>query len=130
MTTKNYSMTNYIDGFVFPINKIYLDEYKGIADRVAEIWKEYGALAYFEYVDDGLKIEGTRPFDTLVTISTDETIVFGWMVFDSRETRDHAHKKVAADARMVDLVAPLMDHRLIFDASRMVYGGFKPLVTK
>jgi uncharacterized protein YbaA (DUF1428 family) len=124
-------MKNYIDGFVFPIKKTHLEEYKKIADKVADIWKEYGALAYFECVDDGLKIKGTLSFDSLISKDIDETIVFGWMAFDSRETRDFAHQKVAADDRMIKLIEPLMNpSHLIFDASRMVYGGFKTLINK
>ena len=52
-------MENYIDGFVLPVPRIYLNEYKNMAEKVAEIWKEYGALAYFEYVGEDLKLEGT-----------------------------------------------------------------------
>ena len=50
-------MKNYIDGFVLPIPRIYLDEYKKVAEKVAEIWKEYGAIAYFEFVGDDLSLE-------------------------------------------------------------------------
>ena len=122
-------MVNYIDGFVFPIKEVHIEEYRQIAAKVADIWKEYGALAYFESVDDGLVIEGTLSFDNLVSKDEDETIIFGWMAFESQETRDYAHKKVASDPKMMDLVTPLMNpDKLIFDASRMVYGGFKPLV--
>lgn len=124
-------MVNYIDGFVFPIKKVHIEEYKQVADKVADIWKEYGALTYFECVDTGLKIKNTLPFDKLVTKKEDETVIFGWMTFDSRETRDLAHQKVAADQRMIKLVEPLINPlKLIFDASRMIYGGFKPLIDK
>lgn len=122
-------MTNYIDGFVLPIPQEHLDEYKHVAEQVAEIWREYGALAYFEYVGDDLKLEGTRSFPDLVGAKEDEAIVFGWVVFESREARDLANEQVPADSRMKDLIAPLTDSsRLIFDATRMIYGGFKPLV--
>jgi len=121
--------TNYIDGFVLPIPRIHMDEYKRIAEAIAEVWKEYGAIAYFEYVGDDLQLEGTRSFYEIVDANEDEIIIFGWVVFDSRETRDHANKQVPLDSRMTDLVAPLTDpSKMIFDASRMVYGGFKPLV--
>ena len=100
-----------------------------MAEKVAEIWKEYGALAYFEYVGEDLKMEGTRSFPELVDAKEDEAIVFGWVVFESREARDLANERVPADPRMTDLVAPLTDpSRLIFNANRMVYGGFQPLV--
>lgn len=122
-------MANYIDGFVLPIPRIHLEEYQRVAETVAEIWKEYGALAYFEYVGEDLKLEGTRSFPDLVDAKEDEAIVFGWVVFDSRETRDRANELVPADPRMADLIGPLIDpSRVIFDAKRMVYGGFTGLV--
>ena len=122
-------MTNYIDGFVFPIPRIYLSEYKKVAEKVAEIWKEYGAIAYFEFVGDDLSLEGTKSFIETVDAKEDEEILFGWVVFPSKEIRDLANKKVRTDPRMTELVAPLTNpKKLIFDANRMVYGGFKPLV--
>ncbi|XWN38687.1 MAG: DUF1428 domain-containing protein [Balneola sp.] len=122
-------MANYIDGFVLPIPKKHLNEYREVAGKVAEVWKEYGALGYFEYVGDDLKLEGTRSFSELVNANEDEAIIFGWVVFPSREIRDRANEQVPTDSRMNDLVAPLTDpSRMIFDAERMVYGGFKPLV--
>ena len=122
-------MTNYIDGFVLPIPRNYLADYKRVAETVATIWKEHGALAYFEYVGEDLKLEGTRSFTELADAKEDEVVVFGWVLFDSRETRDLANERVAADPRMTGLIAPLTDpSRMVFDAKRMVYGGFQPLV--
>ena len=122
-------LTEYIDGFVFPIPKNYLSEYKNVAEKVAGIWREYGALAYYEYIGEDLNLEGTRSFIEVVGVKDDEVIVFGWVVFPSKETRDLANEQVPNDSRMSDLVAPLtQSSRLIFDATRMVYGGFQPLV--
>lgn len=122
-------MGNYIDGFLFPLPRIHLSQYKRVAEKVAEIWKEYGALAYFEYVGEDLKLEGTRSFIEVVDLTEDEVIVFGWIVFPSKEIRDTANKQVSNDSRMTQLVATLTDpKRLIFDAERMVYGGFKQLI--
>ncbi len=122
-------MENYIDGFVLPVPRIHLNEYKGVVEKVAEIWKEYGALAYFEYVGEDLKLDGTRSFIELVDLKEDEVIVFGWAVFPSKEIRDRANQEVPTDSRMTDLFAPLTNpKRLIFDAERMVYGGFQSLV--
>ena len=122
-------MTQYIDGFVLPVPRIHLDEYKSVVEKVAEIWKEYGALAYFEYVGEDLKLEGTRSFIEVMDLKEDEVIVFGWVLFPSKETRDLANKQVPNDPRMTELVAPLTNpERLIFDAERMVYGGFRSFV--
>ena len=122
-------MAHYIDGFVLPVPRDRLNEYKRVVEAVAEIWKEHGALDYWEYVGDDLNLQGTRSFTDLVAATEDETIVFGWVVFDSREARDLANEKVAADPRMADLIDPLIDpSNLVFDAKRMAFGGFQSLV--
>ncbi len=122
-------MANYIDGFALPIPRIHLNEYKRVAESVAEIWKEHGALAYNEFVGESPKLEGTQSFPELVGAKDDEAIIFGWVEFASREARDQANERVAADPRMTGLIEPLTDpSRIIFNASRMVYGGFETLV--
>jgi uncharacterized protein YbaA (DUF1428 family) len=118
-------MAHYIDGFVLPIPRDRLDEYQRVVEAVAEIWKEHGALEYREYVGDDLKLEGTRSFTEVVAATEDEAIVFGWVVFESREARDLANEKVAADPRMADLIDGPDSG---FDAKRMAYGGFRSLV--
>ena len=118
-------MAHYIDGFVLPIPRDRLNEYKRLVEATAEIWKEHGALEYWEYVGDDLSLEGTRSFTDLVAAKEDEAILFGWVVFDSREARDLANEKVAADSRMADLMASSNSG---FDARRMAYGGFQSFV--
>lgn len=122
-------MKNYIDGFVFPIPRIHIAQYQKVAQQVAEIWKEHGAIAYQEFVGDDMNLEGTKSFTEAINAKEDEAIVFGWVVFPSKEVRDLANQKVPQDPRMAALVEPLINpEKLVFDASRMVYGGFKPLV--
>jgi uncharacterized protein YbaA (DUF1428 family) len=122
-------ITNYIDGYVFPVPQIHLSQYRRVAEKVADIWREYGALAYFEYIGEDLTLEGTRSFINILEANEDEAIIFGLVIFPSKETRDLANKKVPIDPRMTELISPLTNpNRLIFDARRMVYGGFKPLI--
>ena len=118
-------MGNYIDGFVFPVPRDRLGDYRRVAQGAADIWKQHGALEYCEFVVDDPKLDGTRSFVDLLAPMEDETIVFGWVVFDSREARDLANKKVAADPRMAELIEA---SNAGFDARRMAYGGFKRLV--
>jgi uncharacterized protein YbaA (DUF1428 family) len=118
-------LAHYIDGFVLPVPIDRLNEYRQLAQAVAKIWQEHGALEYREYAGDDMMLEGTRSFPDLVAATEAEVIVFGWVVFASREARDLANKKVAADPRMTDLIA---SSNAGFDAKRMAYGGFKPLV--
>ncbi|HMA99257.1 MAG TPA: DUF1428 family protein [Wenzhouxiangella sp.] len=119
-------MSNFVDGFVHPIPFDRLDEYKRLVSDVAKIWKEHGALDYWECVGEDLQLEGTRSFSDLVSAKNDEAILFGWVVFDSRESRDLANEKVAADPRMEKLMA---NSNVGFDARRMAYGGFQPFVS-
>lgn len=122
-------MTNYIDGFAFPVHRDRLKLYKEIVEQVAEIWKEHGALKYSEYIADDLNLEGTRSFTDAINAKKDEIIIFGWVEFESRKARDLANERVAADPRMADLIKPLThSSRPIFDAERMVYGGFRSFV--
>ena len=122
-------MQNYIDGFVFPIQRDHLETYQNAAEAIAKIWKENGALAYHEYVGDDLSLEGTRTFTECVNAKDGDAIIFGWVVFDSKVSHDLANKRVAKDPRMKDLIGPLTDpNRLIFDAARMAYGGFRPFI--
>lgn len=118
-------MSLYIDGFAFPIASDRIEHYKPLAEAVAEIWKEHGALAYYEYSGDDMTLEGTRSFVDLLSANENETIVFGWVVFESREARDRANAKVSVDPRMEKLVTSTDSG---FDAERMAYGGFKKLV--
>ena len=123
-----FGMANYIDGFVFPIQKIHLDEYKKASEKIAEIWKEHGAISYHEFIGDDMYLEGTKSFEATINAKENEVVVFGWVVFPTKEVRDMANKNVPTDSRMNALVSPLIDpNNLIFDARRMVYGGFKPL---
>ena len=118
-------MANYIDGFVLPIPRDRLDNYRRIVEQVADIWIEHGALLYREYVGDDLVLEGTRSFTDVTGATQEDVIVFGWVEFESREMRDSANKKVAADPRMAELMESADSG---FDAMRMAYGGFKSLV--
>lgn len=118
-------MSNYIDGFVLPVSRDCLDDYKRLVEAAAEIWKEHGALDYREYAGDDLIRDGTRSFTDLTAASDGEVIVFGWVEFESRAARDLANDKVAADPRMADLINSSNSG---FDAERMAYGGFRSLV--
>lgn len=118
-------MTRYIDGFVLPLPRDRVDDYRRIAEAAAEIWKEYGALEYQECIGDDLRAEGVRSFSDLVAAGDGETVVFAWAVFESREARDAANARIMSDPRMDALVDP---SHPVFDSARMAYGGFRSLV--
>ena len=63
------------------------------------------------------------PFPKLVNTAPEETIVFAWIVYPSREDRDRINAAVMADPRLKCDPAAMP-----FDPGRMAYGGFKTLV--
>lgn len=119
-------MSEYIDGFVFPISRNRLGEYKELAEATAEIWKQHGALSYREFVADDLTLAGTRSFSDAIDAEEDEVIIFGWVEFKSREDRDLANQKVASDPKMEKL---MNSSNSDFNPERMAYAGFKSLAT-
>ena len=118
-------MAHYIDGFVLPVPRNRLEAYRRLVEAVSEIWKGHGALDYREYVGDDLMLEGTRSFTDALAATADEAIVFGWVAFESREARDVANRRVAADPRMASLINASNSG---FEARRMAYGGFQSFV--
>lgn len=117
-------MPNYVDGFLIPLPKKNLARYRMLAKLAAKIWKQKGALEYFECVGDDLGDIGIS-FPKRVATKKDETVVFSWIVYKSRAHRDKVLAKVMKDKRL----APMMDPAAMpFDGRRMIYGGFKDLV--
>lgn len=118
-------MNRYIDGFVIPIPKDRIEDYRRLAAQAAAVWKEHGALDYWECVGDDLDTKEMVSFTQLAQAGPDETVIFAWVVFASREHRDQANVKIMADPRLKDMMDP---NKPIFDHKRMAYGGFKELV--
>lgn len=121
----NYPTNEYVDGFVIPVPTAKLAEYQAIAAKAAVIWKEHGALDYRECVGDDMVIPDMLGFPAIAGTSEDETVVFAWITYESREKRDEINAKVMADPRLKDACNPETSP---FDFKRMAYGGFKTLV--
>jgi alkaline phosphatase len=116
----------YVDGFVIPIAKSKTKAYLKMARLGAKIWKEYGALAYYECVGDDLKVPFGMGFPKLARLKRGETVVFSFIVYKSRAQRDKINAKVMKDPRMND---PAMMKSMPFDMKRFAMGGFKVLVS-
>ncbi len=119
-------MTKYVDGFVIPIAKNNLDDYKKISELAGMVWKDHGALEYIECVGDDLNPKDLISFKKAAGAVVNETVLFSWIVFESREHRDQVNAAVMADPRLAEMMQPDAQP---FDYKRMVYGGFKILVT-
>lgn len=124
-------MSKYIDGFVIPIHSDKIAEYQRIATIAAGIWKDHGAIEYIEAVGDDLKAcvpEGKTPTELLGT-QPGETVIFAYIVYESREHRDEVNAKVMADPRMNEICPGHNPELAIpFDPQRMITGGFRVIV--
>ncbi len=114
---------SYVDGFVLAVPKANLDDYKRLAKLGGAVWMEHGALAYVECVGDDVPYGEVTSFPRAVQAKDDEIVVFSWIVYDSRESRDTVIAKVMADPRLkADWSA------MPFDGKRMIFGGFQPFM--
>lgn len=118
-------MVSYIDGFVVPVPIANLAAYKRMARKCGKIWREYGALGYFECVGDDVKPGKLTSFPQSVKLRPDETVVFSWIVYKSRAHRDSVNKKIMADPRIAAMGDP---KNMPFDGKRMILGGFKGMI--
>ena len=113
----------YVDGFVIPVPKDKLDAYKQLARLCETVWREHGALASVECVGDDVPYGERTSFPRAVEAGEDEVIIFSWIVYESRQSRDAVMEKVMADPRM-----KIMTQSPPFDGKRMIFGGFTPFL--
>jgi uncharacterized protein YbaA (DUF1428 family) len=114
----------YVDGFVLPIPKKNIDAYKRMASKAGKIWMEHGALSYVECVGEDLNMKGMLTFPKGIKVKAGETVVFSWITYRSRAHRDKVNARVMADPRCQQ-----PPDFMPFDMKRMMYGGFKSLVS-
>lgn len=115
----------YVDGFVLCVPKKKLKNYRQIALKAGKLWREHGALQYWECAGDDLNVKFGIPFPKLAKPKNGETVFFSWIVFKSRAHRDRVNKAVMKDKRMAQMMDP---KSMPFDCNRISYGGFKPII--
>ena len=114
---------NYVDGFVAAVPTANRETYRQHAEKAAVVFKEYGALNVVECWGDDVPEGKLTSFSMAVKREADETVVFSWITWPSRQVRDEAWKKVMADPRLKPDANPMP-----FDGKRLIYGGFEVIV--
>ena len=115
----------YVDGFIVPVPKDKIDDYRKISETAGRVWKEYGALEYIECVADDVKPGKLTSFPQAVMLEDNEVVVFSWILYESREKRDEVMAKVMKDPRLAEMMNP---QAMPFDGKRMIFGGFNTLL--
>ena len=88
---------SYVDGFLVAVPKDKIEAYRELARKAGEVWKEHGAIAVVECVADDVPYGELTSFPRAVQVKEDETVIFAWIVYESREARDEINAKVMAD---------------------------------
>ncbi len=117
---------SYIDGYVVPVKTGRKAEYVEMAAKMGKRFLDWGATrvveAWGEDVPDGKMTD----FKRAVAGEGDETIVFSWVEWPTKEARAAGHKKMEADPEMQAAMSSGKD--VPFSMQRMIFGGFSPMV--
>jgi uncharacterized protein YbaA (DUF1428 family) len=113
----------YVDGFVIPVKKDRIEDYRRIAEESAVLFKEYGALSVVECVAEDVPYGELTSFPRAVQLADDEVVVFSWIVYPSRAVRDASNKRMTEDPRMKAAMEGMP-----IDGKRMIFGGFNTMV--
>jgi uncharacterized protein YbaA (DUF1428 family) len=113
----------YIDGYIVPVPKANRESYRQMATTVAPVFKEAGALKVVETWGDDVPKGKTTDFYMAVKCGEDENVVFSWITWPDKATRDAGMAKAMADPRMQS-----SGGSDVFDGKRMIFGGFEVLL--
>lgn len=113
---------SYVDGFLIPVPDARKEEYRA---HEAEWWPWFqarGATSLVVCWGDNVPAGTQTDFRRAVDLQEGETVVFAWMAWPDKATRDKAFEGMMEDEGMSAAVMP-------FDGKRLVYGGFSPILT-
>jgi uncharacterized protein YbaA (DUF1428 family) len=114
---------SYIDGFVIAVPRENKQKFLEHARQVDSVFIESGAKRVLECWGDDVKDGKLTDFRRAVQAKDDETVVFSWIEWPDKSTRDAAMAKVMSDPRLNP-----QNHPVPFDGKRMIFGGFAPVL--
>ena len=114
---------NYIDGFVAAVPSANKEAYRAFAEKMAVVFKKYGALGIVENWGDDVPEGKLTSFTMAVKREDSESIIFSWVTWPSRAVRDEGWKAIMQDPIMQE-----DNYKNIFDGKRMIFGGFQTIV--
>ncbi len=111
----------FIDGFVIPVANAKRDAYLANARIAADAFKRYGALSVVENWGDDVPDGKLTSFPMAVKKEANETVVFSWIVWPSKEVRAAAWQALENDP-------VLKAESMPFDGKRMIFGCFETVL--
>ena len=116
---------SYVDCFVAAVPTENKDKYIEHAKIAAELFMEYGALKIVENWGDDVPEGEITSLPIAVKAKENETVVFSWVVWPSKEVRNSAWASMENDPRMFPENNPMP-----FDGKRLIYGGFNTVLER
>ncbi len=114
----------YVDGFVAAVPNANRDAYQAHAASMAVLFREFGALRVVETWGHDVPGGKVTSFPLAVQRAGDETVVFSWVEWPSKEVRDAGWQAMMQDPRMAET------GDIPFDGKRMIYGGFEMIMDR
>ena len=114
---------SWIDGFVIAVPHANRAQFIEHARTFDSIFLEFGATRVMECWGEDVPDGKLTDFRRAVQAQADEAVVFSWVEWPDRPTRDAGMEKFMQDARMEAASA------CPFDGKRMIFGGFVPVVS-
>lgn len=118
---------SYIDGFVIAVPTANKQSFIDHAKSIDGLFIELGATRIFECWGDDVPDGTLTDFRRAVQASASETVVFSWIEWPDKATRDAAMGKIGELMKSDDRFNP-DKNPMPFDGKRMIYGGFAPVV--
>ena len=113
----------YVDGFLMAVPEANKERFIEHARTGGSAFLELGATRVLECWADDVPDGSVTDFRKAVKATADEAVVFSWIEWPDKATRDAAMKVMTSDPRFSPELNPMP-----FDGKRMIFGGFAPVV--
>lgn len=121
----------YIDGFVIACPQANKQKFIDHANTADSMFIEMGALRVVECWGDDIPEGTSTDFRMAVKAEPDEAVLFSWIEWPDKDTRDAAMAKMTEMMNDPSKVDPRMDpakNPMPFDGKRLIFGGFTPVL--
>lgn len=118
----------YVDGFLIAVPTANKQKFIDHAQKGDAVFMELGATRILECWGDDVPDGQTTDFRRAVKATPDETVVFSWIEWPDKPTRDAGMSKMMEMMKTDPRISP-EKNPMPFDGARLIYGGFAPIVT-
>ena len=112
----------YTDGFVVPVPEGKREDYRQLAAKMAKEFRQHGATRVVEAFGDDVSRGEVTDFYRAVKAEDGEGVVFSFIEWPDKQTRDAAWEKIMSDESLKP------EGEMPFSGQRMFWGGFDKIV--